>query len=368
MKVSSTLTSKEFLNKLAGNCKKPAEQKHIVIATEKQDTKDEAVDCAKTYWMMGWTWDEIEVILDDSEYPSDIVAAALKEAKAYAKEILNKGPFAELKAGQIVKLESGTFGTLEEMYPDHASVNIRGMGITKVSLNQLDKIACEKLSEAHNMRKEAEEMLKKMDLNDFSVVASKAIRVKSNKPLSLLDQVYAVEQAAIKLQSKLNNISERIRIHAKDLSKATGKRKELIQLCGAVISQERDTTNEIIKCIADFDAPIAELYEIIEVDQHDLSDVLNSLEYIFTGQLEHLVDAADLVRISEQLLNQEHWSASDLKTAENNWSTSSGYFDKFEENVSGPLNDKRIELLSFIENVKKENIQRKISKVIKERV
>ena len=365
MKVSSTVTSKEFLRKLAGECKKPVEQKHIVVATEKQDTKEEAIDCAKTYWMMGWTWDEIEVILEDSEYPSDIVSAALKEAKAYAKEILNKGPFAELKAGQLVKLESGTFGTLEEMHQDHATVNLRGMGITKVSLNQLDKVACEKLSKAHDMRMQAFDMIEKLDHNDFSVVASKAIRVESNKSLSLLDQLYAVEQHAMKLQSKLNTISERVRVRAKSIAKVGGKRKELIQLCGAVISQERDTTNEIIKCIADFDAPIAELYEIIEVDQSGLQDVLNSLEDIFTGQLEHLMDASDLVRISEEMLTQEHWSAKDFQTAESNWESSSGYFDKFEENVSGPLNDKRIELLSFIENAKKEDIQRKISAALK---
>jgi hypothetical protein len=362
MRIFSSMDSKALLNNLADTCK-CNEKKHVIIAEEKRDTKDEAIDCAKMYWMMGWTWEEIETILEDSEYPSKIVSEALKEAKEYAKEILNKGPFATLKAGQLVKLESGSYGVLEGLYQDHVNVNILGLGKTKIPLDSLNKVACEKLTEAYNLRIQASNLISSLDKESFSFTASRVLRVEAKETLGLLDQLEAIETHAKRLLSKIAHVSERFRVEGKDKIKISAQNRELVQLCGAVVSQEKETTLEILNTFKDLNSKIAALYDMSS-DSSDLYNVLDSLEVVFVGTLEHLIDASDLVKIAESVLGQTHWSSIDLSVANKNWNKSREYFDNFEASVKTPTEDASKRISMFVDNLKKEDLSKKITAVL----
>ena len=101
MQVAAALVDNEF--------DKPT----VHVAQEEQETKEElkdsAIEHAKTYWMLGWTWDEIGALLEDMEFPEASVKAALKEAQLYAVETLKNGPYGRYKFGQLVKMKDKSF-------------------------------------------------------------------------------------------------------------------------------------------------------------------------------------------------------------------------------------------------------------------
>jgi len=144
---------------------------HIIIAQEAIDLKDEAKQSAQAYWMMGWTWDEIESVLDDSEYPKNVVTYAMKETKEYARKILNEGPFAVLNSGQSVKLANGSVGILEEKYADYITLDIKDVGNVNVAADQLDIVATERLREAHAFRVKSADMMYKLSIDQLDHIS-----------------------------------------------------------------------------------------------------------------------------------------------------------------------------------------------------
>lgn len=130
MRVSGSILWGDLSKNLASRIQKSAAETPVVIVPE-PDTKDDAKQSAIAYWTMGWNWDEIETVLEDSEYPKSAISYALTEAKNYAREILNSGPFATVRAGNLVCLQNGYVGEFTKA--DSEGMHMRIVGHTDVT-------------------------------------------------------------------------------------------------------------------------------------------------------------------------------------------------------------------------------------------
>lgn len=168
----------KFVSDLAGHVTASKSRVVVVADADKIDIKEEAKQSAISYWMMGWNWDEIEGVLEDSEYSAAAVSYALKEAKEYAKKILNEGPFAVMKEGQGIKLTNGEVGTVDAVLSNHVKVFINGSGVVKVTAAHIDFDVTGKLGKAFTLREEAAILVAQLT-NEHSVMrtASTVIRV-----------------------------------------------------------------------------------------------------------------------------------------------------------------------------------------------
>lgn len=130
-----------------------------IIAQEQNTALDEATESAKAYWMMGWTWEEIETILEDSGFSPKAIDSAIKNAQKYAYECLKDGPFKTLKEGQLVKLKNGFVGKLINKYAEHISVKGKEDKI-EVASDKIDFETSAKLQKAHALRESAKKIMK----------------------------------------------------------------------------------------------------------------------------------------------------------------------------------------------------------------
>jgi len=199
MKVTNKMDGDAFVQNLASNAY-ARKDNHIIIAQATVDLKDEATQSAQAYWMMGWTWDEIESVLEDSEYPKNVITYAVKETKEYAKKILNEGPFSVLKTGQSVKLINGSVGTLEEKCADSIAVAIRGIGTVHVNASQLNLVDTEKLREAYYLRIKAAHMLYKLSTDQLEQI--------SVESQTVTPAVHSVDTALSTMESIKQNTDE----------------------------------------------------------------------------------------------------------------------------------------------------------------
>jgi hypothetical protein len=123
------------------------------------DLHDTAFTTAKTYWMMGWSWAEIETVLYDLEYPEAVVKKLIKETQDYAKELLKDGPFNPYNRGQTVKLKNGHIAVLIDMSENRLTVEDPDHGRYVIDNDQIDVEASNKLAEAFKIRQSAKDML-----------------------------------------------------------------------------------------------------------------------------------------------------------------------------------------------------------------
>ena len=151
-------TDKKLLRILASEI---AEKKKPIrlVAQEQNTALDEATESAKAYWMMGWTWEEIDSILEDSGFPANAIASAIKKAQEYAYECLKDGPFNTLKEGQLIKLNNGMVGKLLNKYAEHISIS-EGNDKLEVSASNVDFETSTKLQKAYILRENAKKLMK----------------------------------------------------------------------------------------------------------------------------------------------------------------------------------------------------------------
>lgn len=117
----------------------------------------DALEHAKAYWMMGWTWEEIASILEDMEFSPKTISNAVKKAQEYAEQVLEDGPFNIFREGQLVLLKNGSIGKITARYPDYL---VLALGGEEVKIGS-DKVALEetgKLVEAHSLRTSAHKL------------------------------------------------------------------------------------------------------------------------------------------------------------------------------------------------------------------
>lgn len=150
---------KKLIRVLASEIKE--KNKPIRIVAQEQNTAlDEATESAKAYWMMGWTWEEIDSILEDSGFSAKAIASAIKAAQKYAYECLKDGPFKNLKEGQLVQLKNGFVGKLVNKYAEHISVKGKEDKIEVDSAN-INFETSAKLQKAHALRESAKKIMRK---------------------------------------------------------------------------------------------------------------------------------------------------------------------------------------------------------------
>jgi methyl-accepting chemotaxis protein len=240
MRVTNKVDGDKLARKLATDicrCKKPAD---IVIEATAKDTKEEAKQSAIGYWTMGWDWDTIETVLEDSEYGDEIISYAMKEAKNYAKEILNKGPFASFYRGQGVALTSGMVGTLEETFQDHLAVYLPNEGVVRVATDHIDVEKTIKLQKAFSLRRQAKAELEKIPEEIEQVQEA---------------SVGPVEAALVVIEdlgNKLPNLGYSFSKMYKSAKKDRPNVARFVQCASAIISEERRVLSEAMDKLAEF--------------------------------------------------------------------------------------------------------------------
>jgi len=251
MRVISKADGDALAAKIASQvCRCSAAKRIIVADMPASDINDEAKQSAISYWMMGWSWDEIETVLEDSEYKSNVITHAIKETKEYARKLLNEGPFAMMTAGQGVKLASGDIGVIEDIHADHLVINVGGsVGIARVGAAHVDIDATKQLSQAFELRSNAEKMLSTLD-DDSKIGCARNAAVVSGDPL-----VTAITASLASLQSIKQSSDELVRVAQQSYDVWVGDKgehkvksdteQEFLQYLAATVTQEKELDNEV---------------------------------------------------------------------------------------------------------------------------
>ena len=158
MKKAKLEGDRDIVKEIASEISKPT----IRVSAEDvltSDLEEQACTAARTYWMMGWSWEEIETVLYDLDYPEKLVSKAVQETKEYAKDFLKDGPFNPYMSGQSIKLKNGHVSTLVSVSDTAMTIEDEEHGQYTVSLDMVDVEASNKLLEAYNLRSSAKAML-----------------------------------------------------------------------------------------------------------------------------------------------------------------------------------------------------------------
>lgn len=149
----------------------------IEIHAAKNDTREKAVQCATAYFMMGWHWDEIASVLEDSGFLEHDVEQALVQAKKDVKAKLKEGPFSVLHNGQLVSLTTGGYGVLTDKRGDFISVLVSGEPVNIIA-KQIDFEKTASLTQAFVIRSEAAEIMRRYAQTDEELGKSTTYRIK----------------------------------------------------------------------------------------------------------------------------------------------------------------------------------------------
>lgn len=253
MRVTSKDSGDKLAKQLASNICECNKERHVVIAANDADTKEEAKQSAIMYWMMGWTWDEIETVLEDSEYSDSIISSAVKAAKEYAKKILNEGPFAIFEDGQGVKLANGSLGTLVAKKANYIEVNLKDHGLVKVSENQIDLVATKQLTEAFNLRKQAAKSISDQQDHIFSFTASdKTYMASTSDSVQFIEDILFSIQAIQRQAADVLLDSDKVSYRWKNADwNKRAKEKEFAQYIVASSSEESRVFNDVATYLQD---------------------------------------------------------------------------------------------------------------------
>ena len=378
MKITNKMDGDVLVKNLAGQVNTTPE---IRVVAQAVDLKDEANQAAQAYWMMGWTWDEIESVLEDSEYPTNVINYAIKQTKEYAKKVLNEGPFSVLKMGQKVKLINGSVGTLEEKYADSITINISDLGDIKVSADQLDLLATEKLREAYFLRGQAANMLYKLSTDQLEPISAEN---------SIIDPTLAsVDNALSTMASIKQNTDEVKREAAKlqskwkaDVGKWKPKSKEeqeFAQYMYAAITGESQIDDEINELFHNkLGSAIATLHDTLRQTAAIMDtcvsgsldtvfpDIANKLEGHLYGITQRNARAREYVQEFEKFgKTATNWQADAIQWATASWEDTKEFIAEW-ENILAPKINNGIQLISnFLLNVENKQVATGIHQALK---
>lgn len=380
MKSTNKMDGDAFVRSLAGevcSCK----DNHIIIAQEAVDLKDEAKQSAQSYWLMGWTWDEIESVLEDSEYPKNVINYAIKEAKEYARKVLNEGPFSVLKTGQSVKLKNGSIGILLEKYAKHIIVDINDVGKTDITADQLDLAATEKLREAYSLRVKATNMLYKLSTDQLEHVSVESQAI--NPVLELVDNAVAtmasIKQNTDEVKREATQLHTKWEENTTKWQPSSNEEHDFAQYMHVVLTGEKQLDAEVTDLFHNkLGAFIASLHDAIQQG----ADITNTNIYGFltdtfpeiTNKIEgHLygikhrnVKAREYVQQFAKFGKEDaHWKKEAVQWAADSWETTKEFTATW-ENTLVPNIENGIQIMSeFLMNIDKKQVVASVQKALK---
>jgi len=319
---------------------------HIIIAQEATDLKDEATQSAQSYWLMGWTWDEIESVLEDSEYPANVVTYAMKETKEYAKKILSEGPFAVLSVGQEIKLTNGSIGLLVEKRPDYIMVDLPEIGIAHIATGQLDIVATEHLREAHALRVRAATMLYKLSTDQLAHISVEN---------QAIDPVLKVVDTALSTMASVQQSFDEVKREAANLhgrwEEDTGKWKpqskeehDFAQYTQVTLTGENELDSGITNVFhTKLGGTLASLHDMIRngaaaPDESVMSfltatfpSIIDSLEGHIYGIKQRNVKSREYIQQFAKFGKEEgEWKDAAVRFSVASWETTKEFMDKWE--------------------------------------
>jgi hypothetical protein len=380
MKSTNKMDGDAFAIALAKEACSPKDT-HVIIAQEAIDLKDEAKQSAQSYWMMGWTWDEIESVLEDSEYPKNVITYAIKETKEYAKKILNEGPFSVLKMGQVVKLVNGSTGILEEKYVDHITIDIKDVGKTKVSADQLDIVATEKLREAHSLRVKASNMLYKLSTDQLEHIS-----VESQTVEPVLESVDNALSTMASLQQSSDEVKrEAANLHSKweaDVGKWEPSSKEeydFAQYLQVTLTGESQLDSEITDLFHNkLGTVLATLHDeirkgaaitdttIIDFLDNTFPSITEKLEGHLYGIKQRNVRAREYTQQFAKFGKEDaDWKKDAVQWAVASWENTKKFMEVWETSLVPSLENGIRTVSGFLMNVDKQQVTASVRKALK---
>ncbi len=280
MRVMTKADGDALASRIASHVCQCKTAKHIIVADgPTMDVKDEAMQSAISYWMMGWSWDEIETVLEDSEYTPAVISYAIKETKAYARKILNEGPFAMMTAGQGVKLSSGEIGTLEDVHSDHLVVQMgEDIGVARIGAAHVDIEATNKLGQAFEMRIKAEQLLSTIDADSRLICEAQVVEESNEEPLvngiaDSLESLHAIKQASDNLKRVAQQSYDEWSATKGDKAKSDNE-LGFLQYLSATVTQEKELDNEVNALVYDkLVIGLENLHDAIVASKHSSDEV-----------------------------------------------------------------------------------------------
>jgi hypothetical protein len=380
MKTTNKMDGDAFARNLA-KAASSTQDNHIIIAQEAVDLKDEATQSAQSYWMMGWTWDEIESVLEDSEYPKNVITHAIKKTKEYAKKILTEGPFSVLKMGQDVKLVGGEIGRLAEKFADHIMVSIDGIGNVKVSADALDLVATEKLREAYSLRIKAANMLYKLSTDQLEHVS-----IESQTVDPVLESIDNALSTMASIQQNSNEVKrEAAKLHSKweaDAGKWEPKSEEehdFAQYVQATLTGESQVDSEITDLFHNrLGNALGSLHDelrkgatvtdesIVDFLTNTFPNITDNLEAHLFGIKQRNAQARNYVQQFAKFEEEKgEWTNNALQFAVSSWDLTKEFMEKWED-LLVPRIEKGIQAISaFLMDVDKQQVKASVQKALK---
>jgi len=349
MKITNKADGDALAARLAGGTIKP--KKHIIVAAT-GDLKDEATQSAQAYWMMGWSWDEIESVLEDSDYPTSVITHAITKTKAYADKVLNEGPFAVLKAGQYVCLANGVSGKLVAKEAGYIVVDVPDVGETRVTAEQVDSAATGKLREAFTLRARADRILNKV-ASDGIIYTKSASKIAQDaaigpvlQPISdALSTIAALKHATDDLKHDAGDLADTWDAEHGEWAPASPQEKEFAQYVYATITVEKDLDSEITnEFYTRLNGSLTNLYNTVAAG----ASISNAnLDEFLTHEFPHIASKLDAhfyairernTKISEHMAHFEkfdaelgkEWTSNAVKWAADSWNTTKEFLREWE--------------------------------------
>ena len=164
MKISANDILKEGISKLIRvGQKNPLKEDDPFEPDKEPSTVEEAFEHAQAYWMMGWTWEEIEALLEDMGFNDKTIDSAVKKAQEYAYEVLKDGPFNLFKDAQYVALKNGKVGRLQSVNENHINILMDDGDALIAGKGVIDFDKTKKLSSVQSLRLAADKIFKEAD-------------------------------------------------------------------------------------------------------------------------------------------------------------------------------------------------------------
>ena len=380
MKTTNKMDGDSFVRGLAQRVS-AGKDNHIIIAQEAVDLKDEAKQSAQAYWMMGWTWDEIESVLEDSDYPKSVITYALKETKEYASKVLNEGPFSVLKMGQEVKLASGVTGILVEKYVDHITVDLAGIGNTAVLEDQIDHVATGTLREAHVLRCKAANMLYKLstDQREPIFVESQVVEPALESVDIALSTIASLRQSSDEVKREAAKIHGQWEQEVGKWKPKSEEERDFAQYLQVSLTGESQIDSEITELFhTQLGTVLATLHDeirkgaaltdtnIIDFLDNTFPNITAKLEGHLYGVKQRNIKASEYVQRFAKFGKEEgEWKKAAVQWAVASWESTKEFMHMWETTLVPSLDNSIQAISGFLANADKQQITASVQKALK---